>query len=325
MGSVWTFRLAMALGGALAAFLSPVVAHAGPPPLPSRGVLSRPAPGEEDPPAFVDFAFSHTTSIAHRGGGLNWPEHTLYAYEHALTEGHAEILELDLQLTADRAVVILHDDTLNRTTEGDGPVGSWTLAEVKSLDAAYDFTLDGSTYPLRGTGLEIPTLEEAFADVTSHPERGQPFINIEFKVADIPMMQEVANLIDTYALSDRVCVGDAKSEAGAWFKRNRPDICVWYPAAAGLCLGLDMLVPPELGSCPDYDVLEIPYQLLTNSPVGPQILYQAHELGIPVLVWTPNNADDINTLIKMGVDGIMSDDILLLDSLLHPRQISEIP
>src|SRR5690554_1995342 len=99
-------------------------------------------------------------NIAHRGGGLLRPETTLPAFEHALAVG-ADVLEFDLHASADGVIVAMHDDTVDRTTEGSGAIKDRSFAELRMLDAGYRFTTDdGQTYPYRGAGIQIPTLEE---------------------------------------------------------------------------------------------------------------------------------------------------------------------
>ena len=109
--------------------------------------------------------------IAHRGGSALAPENTLLAFQRALDWWGADILELDVQPTRDGEAVVFHDDTLDRTTDGSGPVSARTLAELKQLDAGHHFTPDGGqTFPFRGRVIGIPTLAEvlrAFPGVQS--------------------------------------------------------------------------------------------------------------------------------------------------------------
>ncbi|MEZ4374468.1 MAG: glycerophosphodiester phosphodiesterase family protein [Polyangiaceae bacterium] len=104
---------------------------------------------------------NHFLNIAHRGGRKLAPEHTLVAYQNGLDVG-ADILELDVHATSDGVLVLMHDDTVDRTTNGTGAIKELTFAELRSLDAAYNFSEDGGqTFPYRGKGIQVPTLEEA--------------------------------------------------------------------------------------------------------------------------------------------------------------------
>jgi len=100
--------------------------------------------------------------IAHRGGAALRPENTLAAFLHAVEVG-ADILEMDLRVTADREIVVMHDATVERTTDGRGAVAALTLAELRKLDAGYRWTPDGgASFPYRGRGIRAPALEEVF-------------------------------------------------------------------------------------------------------------------------------------------------------------------
>ena len=91
---------------------------------------------------------------AHRGGGGAYPENTVFAFSQSSKRWPGILLETDARLTADRQVVLLHDETVDRTTDGTGPVNALTLEEVKALDAGYDFTrvTAGRVSPIGGKG-----------------------------------------------------------------------------------------------------------------------------------------------------------------------------
>ncbi len=107
--------------------------------------------------------------IGHRGAAGLAPENTIPAFEAALRHG-AHMLELDVWPTGDGAVVVLHDETVDSTTDGAGRVTEMTLAQVQSLDAGYRFTADGGvTYPWRGVGVVIPTLADVLREFPDTP------------------------------------------------------------------------------------------------------------------------------------------------------------
>ena len=114
-------------------------------------------------------------NIAHRGGAEIAPENTLEGFREGLRVG-AGVLELDVHTTADGYVVVIHDATVDCTTDSTGAVREMTLAELKRLDAGYRFTRDeGRTFPYRGEGIRIPTLEEVYDEFNEVP------INVEIK------------------------------------------------------------------------------------------------------------------------------------------------
>ena len=99
--------------------------------------------------------------IAHRGGSLLRPENTLNAFESAAADWQADMLEFDVRATRAGHCVVIHDPTLERTTNGTGHVAAHTLAQLRELDAGYRFTADGGrTYPFRDCGIRIPTIDE---------------------------------------------------------------------------------------------------------------------------------------------------------------------
>src|SRR5262245_19840849 len=105
--------------------------------------------------------------IAHRGDSAHFPENTIPSFDRAVELG-ADAIEFDLRVSRDGEVVIIHDPTVDRTTNGTGPVSSLTLAELRALDAGARFTTDGGkSIPFRGRGLTIPTFDEMLARYTS--------------------------------------------------------------------------------------------------------------------------------------------------------------
>ena len=107
--------------------------------------------------------------IAHRGNSAFWPENTLASFEHGMALG-ADALEFDVRVSRDGHAMVIHDATLERTTNGSGRVSACALADLQRLDAGYHFTRDvGRTFPYRGRGITIPTLEQALATFPAVP------------------------------------------------------------------------------------------------------------------------------------------------------------
>ena len=156
--------------------------------------------------------------IAHRGGAGLWPENTLYAFERAAALG-VDVIETDVRVTADGELVVFHDEGVERTTDGAGRVGSLTLAELKRLDAAYRFSPDGGrSFPLRGSGVTIPTLREVF---TSLPRMR---FNIEPKHAAPSLAVPLCRLIREHGMADRVLVASFSGAVLAEFRRECPEV-----------------------------------------------------------------------------------------------------
>ena len=96
--------------------------------------------------------------MAHRGGAGLWPENTMYGFERAVDLG-VDVLETEIHSTADNILVLMHDSTVDRTTNSSGPISAFTLEELRTLDAGYNWTSDGGqTFPFRGSGITVATL-----------------------------------------------------------------------------------------------------------------------------------------------------------------------
>ena len=194
-------------------------------------------------------------AFAHRGGSLLWPENTMLAFRGAVEMGY-RYLETDLHATRDGALVLIHDDTLERTTNGSGPAWEHTLTELKLFDAGYHFSPDGGlTYPYRGQGVTVPTLEEvmeAFPEVR---------LNVEIKQEQPPAVAAVADFIEKRGLHDRLLVAsfrdrvirDFRSASGGAVATSAaqgrgPSLLACQPPAAGARLPRPLRCPPV--ACP---------------------------------------------------------------------------
>ncbi len=144
---------------------------------------------------------SRVMVIAHRGGQVEAPENTLYAFDKVIQIG-VDGIELDVQLSKDHIPVVYHPKELSAKTNGKGSVNSFTVADLKRLNVGYNFTLDGQNYPFRGdsSGLAMPTLEEAFRNIPKNI-----FIIIDFKsLPAAPLVDAVLKIVDAMNEWDRV-------------------------------------------------------------------------------------------------------------------------
>ena len=166
----------------------------------------------------------------HRGGGKWRPEHTLDTYKEALSLWPHALLEMDVRITKDGAVILHHDRTVDRTTDGTGPVSEMTLAEVQALDAGYTFSPDGGkTFPYRGKGLRIATMEEAL-DAT-------PDSNwlIEPKTDD-GVVQAMAEVVKAKKAKDRILIAAFKPQLVEEAEALLPGIATCYTTKTGFSL-----------------------------------------------------------------------------------------
>ena len=221
--------------------------------------------------------------FAHRGASAHAPENTLEAFELASQQG-ADGIELDVKLSADGIPVVIHDATVDRTTNGSGPVADLELATLQKLDA--------------GEGQRIPTLDEVFASLG-----GQLLINVEltnYKAPNDQLVEKVVEVIKKHDLSESILLS-------SFFSKNLKRAANLLPktprgllALPGLLGGWARTYGFRLG---DYQALHPFYKNTTAQQIA-----RAHRMGRRVHVWTVNAADQIHQLLGWGVDGIITDD-----------------
>jgi glycerophosphoryl diester phosphodiesterase len=236
--------------------------------------------------------------FAHRGASAHAPENTLAAFELALRQG-ADAIELDAKLTKDKQVVVIHDQTVDRTTDGGGPINSFTLAELRSLDA-------GSHYDITFQGELIPTLDEVFKAV------GQlTFINIELTNYDSLLDElpaKVAGLVKKHKLSRRVLFSSFNPIALIRIHKFIPEAPIGLLAAPGV---RGLLARSWLGNIVRYQSLHPNYKDVTRGLVERQ-----HKHKRQVIAYTVNQVEDLQQLFRMGIDGVFTDDPVLARQVL---------
>lgn len=243
-------------------------------------------------------------NIAHRGGGVHRPEETLPAFEHALMVG-ADVLEFDVHATADGVLVAMHDDTVDRTTDGVGAIQYLKFAELRALDAGYRFTPDGgATFPYRGAGIVVPTVDEI---LTTFPDS---YYLIEIKQLDPPIVEPLLAVLGQHGVLERVVLASFDGETIAAVRAAAPEVMTalslleW--AEFSTSLGDPGYTSPAKFVQPQANLTSV------------QVVEFAHALGLKVHPWTVNEAPEMMLLLARGVDGIMTDDPELLAGLLAP-------
>ncbi len=239
--------------------------------------------------------------IAHRGGAGLWPENTLYAFRQAVALG-VDVLEMDVQITKDGQIVVLHDSTVDRTTNGTGAVGDLTLAELRRLDAGYMWTADnGRSFPFRGCGLTIPTLAEVFAALP------KTLMNIEIKPSGPSVAASLTQLIGDHGMAERVLVASFDVGILREFRRLCPEAAT--AAAEAEVRTLYTLGLLRLGRtyCPPAKAVQVPEHHGSRRVVTPRFIATVRERNMEVHVWTVNQIDDMRRMVERGVDGIVTD------------------
>lgn len=248
--------------------------------------------------------------IAHRGGAALAPENTMYAFRRAVEQWGADMIELDVRATADGECVVIHDETLDRTTDGSGPVSGHTLAELRQLDAAYRFDPESNgTYPLRGTGVTIPTLGEVLGELRDLPL----IVEIKTGAVQAPLRRAIADagaehrtIIAGFHAADRVLFADYPGPSSASTEAVRQ-----FYILHRLHLGWLWRSPSDVVNLPEFS--------RGRRLVTPRVIFDLRRLGIPVHVWTVNSVAHMNLLLDWGVDGILTDRPDLLGDVLVER------
>lgn len=268
-------------------------------------------------------------NIAHRGGAGLWPENTMYAFERALQRpGSNVMLETDVRVSADGALVLIHDRSVNRTTGGSGEVQALTLAEIEALDAARQWRDGCPRQASRRTAtsatsatttmsraiceesISVPTAAGAFSTL---PGTTRFLVDVKHP-AHCPVPTALCDLIRQYDMADRVLVNILSPSASMQFRSDCPMVAtcanqqeqaefaeVMRGGQAGLVESLHSLVRAAHYR-PRYEAL-----LLPRRKVTPELVLAAHAYGLRVYPWTIDDAAEMERARDMGVDGILTD------------------
>ena len=263
------------------------------------------------PPALLH---ERPIAMAHRGSMLLWPENTMTAFQGAVDLGF-RCLETDLQISRDGVLAAFHDDTLDRTTDGRGPVSDYLWEELREMDAGYRFQPAGPEepdggFPYRGRGVRIPSLEEL---MTAYPEA---VVSLDLKGDRLE--EPLIDLIRRLDLWDRVIVGSFK---GARLRRFRSLAARPVATSAGPGEALRFVAASRMHRLPRLaaDALQVPVKQWITV-VNARTVATARAAGLPMIVWTVNDPAEMRRLLDLGVDGLITDRPDLLRTLLEERR-----
>jgi len=245
--------------------------------------------------AFLDPG-GRTWVIAHRGFSGRAPENTVAAIREAIVIG-ANMAEIDVTLTADERVVVIHDETLERTTDGSGNVGDHSFDEIRSLDA-------GSWFAPQFAGEKVPTLGEVLDTA-----KGRILLNVEIKseAVDRGISDKVAAAINERGMNDQVVVSSFSPTALEQMHTVAPKIRT------------AVLYNPEFQR--GEDPVEIVHSLgasafnIRGSRLKAKMLRSCREHGIPVAVYTVDKPKKMKRWVKKGIDAIFTN---------HPDRLLEV-
>lgn len=247
--------------------------------------------------------------VAHRGGSRLAPENTLEAFRQATDVWWADMLEMDVRLTRDGRVVVIHDATVDRTTDGTGPVSSLDLKEIQSLDAGYRFEGLSGDHAFRGRGVVVPTLDDVLTAF--------PAIRMNIEAKEPQVARPLVEVIARHRAEHRVLVAaeveasrrDARGYRGPWGASARQLRVFW---------ALHWL-PGGSPWTPSADIFQVPERHGRIHVVTDRFVREAHRHGIPVQVWTVDREEDMHRLLDLGVDGIQTDRPDVLAAVLTGR------
>lgn len=243
--------------------------------------------------------------IAHQGGDGLRPGNTLASFQHAADLG-VDVLEMDIHSTQDGVLVTIHDDTIDRTTDGSGLVQSFTFDELQQFDAGYHWpTLaeesDREDRPFRGEGITIPSLESVFQ---AFPEARMV---IEIKQQEPSITRPFCDLIDQYNMNEQVLVASFHRETITEFREVCPDI-----PTSGVeheirnFFVLNLLRVSNVYQSPT-DAFQVPEEFGPLRVITPRFVRNAQHHNIDVHVWTINSEERMRRMLDAGVDGIITD------------------
>lgn len=254
--------------------------------------------------------------IAHRGGSGLAPENTLAAFLGAQRDWAADMIELDVRATADGVCVVLHDPTIDRTTDGTGAVADMRLVELRAFDAGFRFTPDGGrTFPFRGRGVRIPTFEEVLEQLPAMPFT----VEVKTGAAQAPLF----DVIRRHGAAGRVIAAGMYDADRTLFAGYEGPVSASSEQIASF-FRLHMF---RLGRFrrPRADVVQVPELHEGRRIVTPRFVRDLAGHGIPVHVWTVDAVPDMHRLLDWGVRGLISDRPDRVARVLHERTGRALP
>lgn len=222
-------------------------------------------------------------------------------FRHAAALG-ADVLDTDVHLTRDGVLVLMHDETVNRTTNGKGAVRDLTLAEIQELDAGYRFTTDrGATHPFRGRGMTVPTLEDLFRGFPEHR------FGVELKATAYGAPEKLAALIRQYRLEHRVLVSSFEQAPMDTFRRLCPEVATSATADETRAFLVFSWLRMTDAYTPKFQSFQVPERSGRIRVLSRRFVEDAHRRNVAVHPWTINEVADLKRMIALGVDGINTD------------------
>jgi glycerophosphoryl diester phosphodiesterase len=250
------------------------------------------------PPAV--FASDRPLIFAHRGGAKIGPENTMEAFARGLAAG-ADGFECDVRLSADGVPVVVHDATLDRTTDRTGPVAVLTAAELAGVDATCRFVPAAGWPAPRRMG--ISTL----ADVLAAFPTARFIVEIKDTSPADAVAEAVAAVVRSAGAVDRVCLGSFDDQMLRRVRAHAPEITTSASQAEARRTLMRSWIRWPIPAAPSYRGFQVPVSAGRVPVVTPAFVRRAHRERAVVQVWTVDAPDEVRRLFDMGVDGIITD------------------
>lgn len=259
-----------------------------------------------------------TLIFAHEGGPASHPTSTMVAFKHSHEVG-SDVLDGDVHMTKDGVLVVAHDDTVDRTSNGTGAIRDTPLAQLQQLDFGFRFTADdGASFPFRGKGVTIVTLRELFQTFATSR------YGLEMKEITAEAAAKLCDLIKEFGYEDKVLISSGAyaakgTESPAQSNMNLiRERCASVATAATEGEVFNFKVLEMLGLIgfysPPFDALLVP-EFRKRQIITPSFLEATTKMKTPVVVWTVNETQDMERVITFGPHGIITD---------YPRRMAEL-
>ena len=229
-----------------------------------------------------------------------YPENTLLAFTQSINIHNVDIIEMDLQFTKDRKVIILHDDSIDRTTDGKGKVTQLTYDEILKFDAGYYFKDNKGRFLYRGKGLKVPLFEDVLKTLTNS------YLNIELKQSSPKFLNEVIKLVNKYAVENKIIIGSGKYLQNKRIQQLLPYCCHYF---SRLELYILLAIYPFAFMNKYWDtiqVIEAPVEYFGLN-IYKLFIKISRSINKPIIFWGTNQQYLINSLSKLGARGVITD------------------
>ncbi len=259
---------------------------------------SRPAPPSllNLPPKDSPLVIAHGDEA---GSGL-YPGNTLF-YLQKMVELGVDALEIDLNLTADGHLVLMHDPQLERTTDGQGAVAEKTLEELRQLNMGHNWSPDGETYPYRDRPLRVATVDEVFTALPDTP------MIIELKDKSERAAMAMCDSLRRSGKRNQVIVSSFHQGVINRFRSLCPEVATGAATLDAMLFYVAQLLHMERLLRPAYQTMQLPMRYYGIPVFSKRFMRAAKKLKLHVSAWTVNDTEDMRRYIDLGLDGLVTD------------------